>query len=123
MILFSAPDEKLLRRFALELENIGRTVMVKASRTAGAYEGMITDILILPVPEFYRKQFMTFYRLNAYNGVKALKDLQKNFPYAPDYELDIGFVISDLQAGGDPGKNRVCSRGEIELSTRSCEKI
>lgn len=106
----SVVEESLLRKFSMELEIIGKAVRLKTKY--GETDGTVKDVLIIPVPEFYRKQFMLFYKANQGNGVKALKELQRNFPYAPDYQLDLGYLIEINEAAGK--ETRICARDEFE---------
>jgi len=50
-------------------------------------------VIIFPYSEFYRAKFMVCYYEQNLNSVKALKELNRNFPFVPDYQLGIGYIL------------------------------
>ena len=87
-------SEALLKELSAETRKIGTKILVKATAGYPQYSADIINVIILPHSEFYRNKFMLFYRSCKHNAVKALKELYINFPYAPDYELGIGYILN-----------------------------
>lgn len=89
-------SDALLRQLSSETPKIGKYVQLRETRFMPELKALITNVIILPQSEFYRNKFMNLYRQHDHNAVKALKELAVDFPYTPDYELGLGFVISLL---------------------------
>lgn len=87
-------DDILLRELSVETRKIGSRVGVKRGTEHPAFMADIMDVIILPYSEFYRTKFMAFYKIYNYNAVKALKELNVHFPFIPDFELGIGYVLN-----------------------------
>lgn len=87
-------DDTLLRELSVETRKIGSRVLVKRVNEHPGYIADILDIIILPYADFYRTKFMNFYRIYNYNAVKALKELNVHFPFIPDFELGIGYILN-----------------------------
>ena len=87
-------DDFLLKELSAETRKIGTKVVVRKTNETPAYTADIMDVIIIPQSEFYRIKFMTFYSACNHNAVKALKELSRNFPFAPDYHLGLGYILN-----------------------------
>ena len=84
----------LLRELSAKTKNVGKRVLIRETKLITELTAYITNVIIIPHSDFYRIRFMDFYKLYNQNAVKALKELGNLFPYSPDYELGIAFVIT-----------------------------
>jgi|GEM_PF-1467012 len=87
-------NDFLLRELSAETRKIGSRVLVKATEHLPEFTADIMDVIILPHSEFYRFKFTGYYKLFNHNSVKALKELSKHFPFIPDFELGIGYLLN-----------------------------
>lgn len=87
-------SDALLKQLSAETNKVGKLVSIKETRLMPELMAYISNVIIMPHSEFYRNQFMNFYKQYNQNAVKALKELAIDFPYAPDYELGLAFVIT-----------------------------
>jgi len=87
-------NDTLLRELSVETRKIGSRVQVKATAEHPGYLADIVDVIILPHSVFYRTRFMGYYKLYNQNSVKALKELHRHFPFIPDFELGIAYVLN-----------------------------
>ncbi len=109
-------NDLLLKELSAETRKIGSKIMVKRVPGCPAYPAEISDIIIIPHSEFYRSKFMVFYQANQYNAVKTLKELHRNFPFTPDYNLGIGYVLNrESVLGGHDPTGCIKLKGEIEI--------
>ncbi len=86
-------DEALLKKLSLATQLVGKTVMIK-NMPESECQAIVTNAIIFPFSDFYRTQFLNYYKQHHQNAVKALKELLKQFAYTPDYRLDIGYMLS-----------------------------
>ena len=87
-------EDYLLRELSVETRKIGSKVVVKKTPDHPEFTADIMDVIILPYSDFYRTKFMTYYKLYNHNSVKALKELNIHFPFIPDFELGIGYILN-----------------------------
>ncbi len=109
-------SDALLKQLSSETSKVGRQVKVRETRFLPTVTAFITNVIILPQSEFYRNKFMTLYNRHQHNAVKALKELALDFPYTPDYDLGLGFVIALHISGQEVHQHaKVLLRHELEL--------
>lgn len=109
-------SDALLRQLSTETAKVGRQVTLRETKFMPGLQALIANVIILPQSDFYRQKFMQLYRQFNYNAVKALKELSVDFPYTPDYDLGLGFVINLELPGQAPQLNaRVLLLHELEL--------
>lgn len=87
-------DDVLLKQLSLETKKIGTHVLIKRTPHHPEFVADILDVIILPHSEFYRSKYMMYYKSCNYNSVKALKELARHFPFIPDFDLGIAFVLN-----------------------------
>lgn len=87
-------DDALLKELSAETRKIGSKVFVKRTPEHPAFSTEIIDVIIMPHTSFYRAKFMDYYLLYSRNSVKALKELANHFPFIPDYQLGIAYVLN-----------------------------
>lgn len=87
-------SDALLKQLSTETQKVGQLVRMSEMRLMPEFMAYISNVIILPHSEFYRNKFMSFYEQYNHNSVKALKELAVDFPYTPDYQLGLGFVIT-----------------------------
>jgi hypothetical protein len=115
-------NDFLLKELSAETRKIGTKVVVRRTNETPAYTADIIDIIIMPHSDFYRIKFMAFYQLNQYNSVKALKELSRNFPYTPDYNLGIGYILNQQPlAGSVQPYGSIRLKSEIDLPETSSQ--
>lgn len=113
-------DDALLKELSIETKKIGTKVVVRKSKENPAYTAEIADVIIVPQSEFYRVKFVSFYYSCQYNSVKALKELHKNFPFTPDYNLGIGYILNQRELeDADNVFVKILLKGEFELFERT----
>jgi len=109
-------DDALLKELSIETRKIGSRVLVKRVNEHPGYMADIMDIIILPYSDFYRSKFMVFYKTYNHNAVKALKELNVNFPFIPDFELGIGYILN-ISSGDETSylNNSIKIKTELEF--------
>lgn len=113
-------SDALLKQLSSETSKVGRQVNVRETRFLPSVSAFITNVIILPQSEFYRNKFMALYSRHEHNAVKALKELAIDFPYTPDYDLGLGFVIALHIPGQEVRQHaKVLLRHELELLPES----
>jgi hypothetical protein len=105
-------DDVLLRELSAETRKVGTKVLAKKTKDFPAYMADIIDVIILPHSEFYREKFMVCYYEQNQNSVKALKELNRNFPFVPDYQLGIGYILGQTY---DTSNISNCIKIKVEL--------
>ncbi len=105
-------DDLLLRELSAETRKIGTKVLVKKTIDHPAYMADIVDVIIFPHSEFYRAKFMVCYYEQNQNSVKALKELNRSFPFVPDYQLGIGYILGQTN---DTSNFPHCIKIKVEL--------
>ena len=109
-------SDALLRQLSAETKKVGRKVLIRETRLMPELTACISNVIIIPHSEFYRNKFMSYYRHYQQNSVKALKELAANFPYTPDYELGLAFVIIlRSNVSEHPGHVKILLVSEFEL--------
>lgn len=105
-------DDVLLKELSFETRKIGSRVRVKQKPEHPEFTADVLDVIILPCSAFYRSKFMLLYAHYNYNAVKALKELGRQFPFIPDFELGIGYV---LNTGADTSQQGMCVKLKTEV--------
>lgn len=109
-------SDALLKQLSAETNKVGKSVSIKEFRLSADLMIYISNVIIMPHSEFYRNKFLSFYQQYNRNAVKALKELAIDFPYTPDYELGLAFVIT-LKSSVNDGKDefRILFAHEFDL--------
>ena len=115
-------DDILLRQLSLETKKIGSRVLVKQTPECSEYVADIIDVIIIPHTEFYRKKYIHFYKLCNYNSVKALKELSRSFPFIPDFELGIAYVLN-IEVAEENISTALKTAKELEFFNSSLTEI
>jgi len=111
-------EDALLKELSVETRKIGSKVVVKKTTDHPEYIADIIDVIILPHSDFYRTKFMAYYKTCNNNAVKALKELNYHFPFIPDFELGIGYILNCEPILESPnGLGNIKIRKELEPLT------
>jgi hypothetical protein len=106
-------NDTLLKKLSLETQLIGKLVILKGWEGGPERQAMISNVIILPFTDFYRKLFMKYYALYKHNAVKALKELIHYFPNTAEYGLDTAYVLRS--ADSIDAEPEITHRGDFVL--------
>lgn len=110
-------DDALLRELSAETRKIGSRVLVKRNQDHPEFTADIMDVIVMPHTSFYRAKFMEYYCLYSHNSVKALKELSRTFPFIPDYQLGIAYMLNLEPDQESPARlNHIKVKSELEFN-------
>jgi hypothetical protein len=115
-------DDVLLRELSVETRKVGSKVLVNSTETHPEFMADILDVIVFPRANFFRKKYLFYFVQCNFNSVKALKELHRHFPFIPDFDLGIGYVLN-IEDSEQQGINTIKTYKELEFFSRPSSEV